>query len=172
MKIKEGLVYNKYTGAVVGFINLGDVNDSLLQMENEDSHPAVAKYVLVLMVRGLLFDLKFPLAHFGTQGVTADILQPLVWEAVPLLELTGLKVLCVTADGASPNRKFFRMHKLDVTESKLVRNPYSSETGRWLFFYVDPPHLVKRVHNCWSHSGASGTRHMQVRNINISYCRH
>ncbi len=33
MKIKEGLTN---TGAVVGFINLGDVNDSLLQMESED----------------------------------------------------------------------------------------------------------------------------------------
>ncbi len=98
-------------------------------MENEDSHPAVAKYMLVLMVCGLLFDLKFPLA------VTADILHLLVWEAVRLLELTGLKVLCATADGASPNRKFFRIHKLDVTESNLVHktcNPYSSEMALFL----------------------------------------
>ena len=167
MKIKEGIVYNKHTGAVIGFTNLGDVNDSLLQMEREDEHPAVAKYVLVLMVRGLLFDLRFPLAHFGTQGVTAELLHPLVWEAIRLLELSGLKVLSVTADGASPNRKFFRMHKTPGATLKVVyktRNHYSSEDpGRWLFFFADPPHLLKTVRNCLSHSGANGTRRLKVR---------
>ena len=168
MKIKEGIVYNKYTGALIGFTNLGDVNDSLLEIERaSDQRPVVAKYVLVLMVRGLLFDLRFPLALFGTQGVTAELLYSLVWEAVRLLKLSGLKVLSVTANGASPNRKFFRMHKASNTTSKIVyktRNHYSNEVpGRWLFFFADPPHLIKTVRNCWSHSGANGIRHMMVR---------
>ena len=64
------------------------------------------------MVRGLLFKLEFPYAHFGTEGVTADVLYPIVWEAVRLLEADGVKVLCVTADGASPNGKFSRCTKL------------------------------------------------------------
>ena len=63
------------------------------------------------MIRGILFKLEYPYAHFGTVGVTADLLYPIVWEAVRILESDDVKVLCITADGASPNRKFFRMHK-------------------------------------------------------------
>ncbi len=48
-----------------------------------------------------------PYAHFGTEGITADLLY--FWEAVRRLEVNGIKVIHVTADGASPNRKFFRM---------------------------------------------------------------
>lgn len=55
----------------------------------------------------------------GTKGVTADILYPIVWEAVCLLEASGVKVICITADGASPNREFFRMHtKLLISLSR------------------------------------------------------
>lgn len=33
MKVKENLVYDKYTGEIVGFISLGDINDQLLELE-------------------------------------------------------------------------------------------------------------------------------------------
>ena len=42
MKIKEGLVYNKHTGEIVGFTSLGDINDNLLQLEQESEQPKVA----------------------------------------------------------------------------------------------------------------------------------
>ncbi len=32
MKIKEGLVYNKHSGEIVGFTSLGDINDDLVQV--------------------------------------------------------------------------------------------------------------------------------------------
>ena len=35
MKIKENLVYNKYSGEVIGFTNLGNINDELLCLERE-----------------------------------------------------------------------------------------------------------------------------------------
>ena len=76
------------------------------------------------------------------------MLYPIIWEAVRRLESSGLKVICVTADGASPNK---------------TKNPYS-EDDRWLFFIVDPPHLIKTVRNCWSHSGVCDTRRMKVNN--------
>ena len=109
MKIKEGLVFNKHSGKIIGFTSLGDINDELSRIQNDDQ-PQVAKHVLVLMVRGILFKLNFPYAHFGTRGATSDILFPIVWEAIRRLEAMGLKVLCSTADGASSNRKFFRLH--------------------------------------------------------------
>ena len=51
MKIKEGLVYNKHTGKIIGFTSLGDINDELLKMEQEGEHPPIAKQVLALMLR-------------------------------------------------------------------------------------------------------------------------
>ena len=163
MKVREGLVYNKYSGEIIGFTKLGDINDDLLRLENENEQE-VAKQILVLMVRGIMFRLVFPYAHFGTRGVTADLLFPIVWEAIRRLEARGLKVLCITADGASSNRKFFRMHhakKDPGTYFYKARNPYSSD-NRWVYFVSDPPHLIKTVRNCWSHSGVDGTRHMKV----------
>ena len=65
MKIKEGLVYNKHTGKIIGFTALGDINDTLLKIEQEGEHPMVSKYVLTLMIRGTLCGLQFPYAHFG-----------------------------------------------------------------------------------------------------------
>uniref|UniRef100_A0A1X7UZR9 Uncharacterized protein n=1 Tax=Amphimedon queenslandica TaxID=400682 RepID=A0A1X7UZR9_AMPQE len=51
MKIKEGLVYNKFTGEIVGFTQLGDVNDDLRRLEEGTDHPpSVATYTLALMV--------------------------------------------------------------------------------------------------------------------------
>ena len=166
MKIKEGIVYNKATGSVIGFTNIGDINNDLLKLEEgEENH--LAKQVLVLMVRGTMFSLTFPYAHFGTLDITADLLYPIIWEAIQRLELNGLSVISVTADGASPNRKFFRMHKNPKDKDTFIhkaRNPYSIE-NRWVYFFSDPPHLIKTVHNCWSHSGFGGTRLMKVNTV-------
>lgn len=166
MKVKEGLVFNKHTGEIVGFTSLGDINDNLLQLEQEGERPEVAKQLLTLMVRGLMFKLNFPYAHFASRGATGDVLFPIVWEAIRRLESSGIKVLCVTADGASPNRKFFRMHRKqkDPTSLYKTKNHYSLD-GRSLYFVADPPHLIKTIRNCWSHSGENGTRLMQVIHI-------
>ena len=110
MKIKEDLVYDKNSGNIIGFTSLGDIGDTLTELEDKSrntTHPSVAQYILVIMVRGIFFKLDFPYVHFGTQGVTADFLFPIVWEAVRQLEGIGCKVISITADGASPNRKFF-----------------------------------------------------------------
>ena len=111
MKIKDGLVYNKQCGKVIGFADFGDINNELMQLEKSTEHPPIATHVLVLMVRGLFFKLEFPYAHFATEGVSADTLYPIVWEAVRRLEIDGVKVMCITADGGSSNRKFFSINE-------------------------------------------------------------
>lgn len=120
MKVKEGLVFNKHTGEIIGYTSLGDINDDLLRLEQEGERPLVAKYILALMVCGILFKLEFPYAHFATRGATGDLLFPMVWEAVRRLEARELKVMCVTADGASPNRNFFELFYLLLQDSKSV----------------------------------------------------
>ena len=93
--------------------DLGDVNNEILNLERQSSeHPPVAKHLLALMVRGIFFKLDFPYAHFASETATGDLLFPIVWKAVEYIEAIGLKVICITADGArlSSNRKLFRMH--------------------------------------------------------------
>ena len=68
---------------MTGFCNLGSINDELFRYErSENSHPHVAKQILTIMVRGLFFKFDFPPAHFLTEGVTGDMLHPIVWEGV------------------------------------------------------------------------------------------
>ena len=155
-------MYNKHTGKIIGFTKLGDINDTLLKIEQVDDRPSVSKYLLALMVRSTLSNLNFP---YGTLGVTADMLLPIVDEAIYRLESRGLKVISITAGGASPNRKMFQLHSSQHDSLPVpykTPNVYSPNGKRWLYFYVDPPHLVKTTRNCWANSGPCGTRHMQV----------
>ncbi len=88
---------------------------------------------------------------------------PIVWNAIRLVETTGLKVIAVIADGASPNRRFFRMHRTGANGLVYkAKNIYAADE-RFIYFVSDPPHLLKTIRNCWSHSfGPSSTREMQV----------
>ena len=60
------------------------------------------------------------LAHFATLSLTGEQLFPVVWEGVRIVESMGLKVICITADGGSPNRKFFKMHQPTATSQSTV----------------------------------------------------
>lgn len=164
MKVKEGLVYDKHSCEVIGFAELDNIDAQLNQLEQSptvSNSPPIATHLLALMVRGLFTSCRFPYAHFPTTAVTGDQLFSVVWEAIERLERIGLKVMAVTADGASSNRKFFRMHSSSgsTTCYKAV-NPYAQE--RSVYFFSDVPHLIKTTRNCWSHSGANGTRSMWV----------
>ena len=91
MKVKEDIVYDKTTRNVIGFCNLGIINDELIQYgRGEDIHPPVAKQILSVMVCGLFFKFDFPLAHFSTEGVTGNLLYPIIWEGI---RSSGLKQL-------------------------------------------------------------------------------
>uniref|UniRef100_A0A1X7V1Z3 Transposable element P transposase n=1 Tax=Amphimedon queenslandica TaxID=400682 RepID=A0A1X7V1Z3_AMPQE len=98
------------------------------------------------MVRGIFFHLNFPYSHFATRGATGDLLFPLVWEAVCRLETNGIKVLSITFDGASSNRKFFPMHHDRNDQNTFIYkalNPYSDD-HRWIVF-SDRQHLLKTI---------------------------
>ena len=63
-------MYDKHTGNLIGYTNLGEVNNHLLAFEssiqgNADHPPDPAKSMLVFMVKGLFTDLKYPYAQFS-----------------------------------------------------------------------------------------------------------
>ena len=45
MKIKEGLVYNKHSGEMIGFTHLGDINNELMKLEQGNERPPIAKHI-------------------------------------------------------------------------------------------------------------------------------
>lgn len=96
MHIKDNLMYNKHSGKMIGFVDLGDINSHLVSFEkslHEDfSGPDLANSMMVVMVRGLFSKLKFPYAHFPCLSVAGEQLFHPFWEAVFRLERMGFKV--------------------------------------------------------------------------------
>ena len=107
----------------------------------------LATHILVFLVKSVVNPLSCSFATFATTGITSYQIFPLFWKAVNILENINLKVIAVTADGASPNRKFFRMHKFlggDAEKVVIYRseNLFSQEKR-----FADAPHLIKTVRN-------------------------
>ena len=149
MYVKEGLVYEKNTGALIGFSDLGGVVQEL----NEHKHlvagdgrkyKQLAKTMMVIMVRGVFTDISFPYAQFPLASPSGSDLFPLIWKAVDRLECNDIKVLGVTCDGASINRRMLKLHGNSRTHKTM--NVFSSD-GRSLLFFIDPPHLLKTIRN-------------------------
>lgn len=115
---------------------------------DSDAEEPLANSMLVVMIRGLFSSLRFPYAQFPCSSMQGHQLYDLFWEAVGRLERCGFNVLACTCDGLSVNRRFFRLHGAGRLVHKVL-NPYASD-DRYLFFFSDPPHLVKTVRNCWS----------------------
>eukprot|EP00795_Rhopilema_esculentum_P008004 gene8004-biopygen9164 len=97
MRIQQDLVWDKHTGDLIGFVDLGDKELNVATLEGTD---ALANHVLVLMV------------------------------------------VAETCDGASSNRKLFKMHKLlEPKEQKKADVTYkvlSSSVAEVLFAYGPP----------------------------------
>ena len=153
LKIHENLVYDKHSGELIGYVDLGDPELNYSTFQNTDD---LATHVLVYYIRELATDLKFSLAYFATKGITSYQIMPTFWEAVAILESTcQLPVNAAVSDGASPNRKCYRMHsdmddKIDAGITHRTINLYAPDRHIW--FFADAPHL-KTTRNCIFHSG-------------------
>ena len=97
-------MWSKQTGVLTGFVDLGDVNLNYATLQETN---AIASHVLAFLLRSVVNPFKFSLA----KNATASQLFPLFWKAVTICETQcAIKVVAATCDGASVNRKFFRMH--------------------------------------------------------------
>ena len=95
-------MYNKDNSSVVGFVDVGTVNNALLDYERSlkgkaKTTSSVATHMLVFMVRGIFIRLNFPYAQYPTHDLSGSVLFPIVWEVIRSLEIAGFKV---TADKA------------------------------------------------------------------------
>lgn len=97
MHIKEGLVYDKHSGSLTGFVDIGDINSHLLAFERSidqgtSSEETLATTMMVFMVQGLFSALSFAYVQFPCHSITGGLLFDPFWEAIYRLERLGLKV--------------------------------------------------------------------------------
>jgi len=166
--LKEGLVYNKSTGSLIGFADLGGTLQQLSDYEENISsvNPTrpLAKTMMVFMVRGVFCNISFPYAQFPMASAWAHDAFPLLWQAIDRLEMNNIHVLGVTGDGVSVNRKMFQMHGSTPCIYKCA-NIYSTE-ARNIYFFSDPPHLLKTIHNAMYNKN----RHLWVSFVLLVVC--
>ena len=104
MKIQSNLLYNKYSGKLIGYVDLGDPDINYTTFVKGDE---LATHALVYYVRGIATDLKFCLSYFATNGIKSYQIM-----SISILELIcQLKAIADVSDGACPNRRFYRIHK-------------------------------------------------------------
>ena len=88
MHIRADLVYenSKNTGELVGFCDIGDINNYLHRVERsleENPKPELAKTMLVFMIRRLFgIALQFPYAQFSARDLCGDQIFDPFWDAV------------------------------------------------------------------------------------------
>ena len=156
MKIKSGLFFSIRSWKVVGFTDVTSIANEAADFEKRClgiKEPSIATHVLVLMVRGIFSSFHAAVGYYPTTGVTSNQLYLCLYEAVLFLETAGFKVRALVSDGASPNRKFYRLHEKDNSTgiSFKTTNPFAPE--RDMYFICDVPHLMKTTRNNWENSG-------------------
>ena len=97
MKIKSGLVYKRSSGKLIGFTEMGELNEELREFNSlcessDETEREFASYVNVFMVRGISSRLCYSFGYHASLGFTADQLYPVVWEATRILEAIGFMV--------------------------------------------------------------------------------
>ena len=83
MKIQENLVWEKHSGELIGFVDLGDINVNFATLKNTQT---LATHVLVFLVKSVVSPLSYSFAKFATDGITAYQIMPIFWQAVKYLE--------------------------------------------------------------------------------------
>ncbi|XP_034252560.1 uncharacterized protein LOC117652036 [Thrips palmi] len=158
MNIKTGIVTHRSTGKLIGYTNLSGVDEEIAKIQQELTmrtyRPRLAKKVLVYVARGITSDVKDVVAIFTTDDLAAHQLYDRTWDVIYHLEEAGLKVLTLSFDGASVNRKFAMMHEsLDKSSAyTYCTKNLATEDHRPLFFIIDPPHLLKTIRNALANS--------------------
>ena len=154
MYVKEGLFFNKHTGELIGYADLGEINNLLSDYEQKlttsDTNPRpLGKCMLMFMIREQFTSLKFPYVQFPAANTKGSDIFPLVRQAIKHLTRIGLFVTTITCDGASDNRRMFAIFNSKETLSYKTINVFCTER-REIFFISDPPHLLKTIRNCFA----------------------
>ena len=142
MYVKQGLVFEKSTGALFGFTDLGEINNQLDEFEahlkgsSSELNRPLEKTMLVFMFKGLFTNISLPYAQFAAHSLKSHEMFPLLsWKIINRLTRIGCCILGITCYGSSPNRKLFQLHQGKKQVPSCTRLKMSSaETTRIFFF--------------------------------------
>jgi len=179
MYIRKNLVFVKTTGKLIGYVKTDSLDEELARLENilsnkadgadasEKPKPQVASKILVYMVKGLANSVASVVACFSVANLSKEALYFYTWEVISALELRGLRVAVLAADGASCNQGFFQMLvSLEPTKSGVVFVTANLVSGRPLFLINDPAHLLKTCRNNLFYSGKVNSRRRGKTQVN------
>ena len=85
MKIQSNLVFDKYSGDLIGFVDLGDPETNYATLGNED---VMATHTLAFLLRGMCTDVKYVIAYYFTENETSYQVMSVSWKIVGVLELS------------------------------------------------------------------------------------
>ena len=173
MKIQSDLVFDKHSGDLIGFVDLGDPVTTYASLGESD---VMATHALAFLVRGMCSDLKHVIAYYFTENVTSYQLMSVFWKVVGVLELSLNLPVCATVnDGASANRKFFDLHFQLVSHLEcdvVYKVPNLFATSRFIYFFPDSCHLIKTARNCLYNSGSGSCSRLMWNNGSYMMFRH
>jgi len=132
ISIMKSIEYNKSKDEIEGYEDLGTLGRT----------DKIGSHALVIMVRGLYNNWKFPLSYYLTgSGIKGDNLAIIVKESVQKLFDLGLTPVAIVCDQGTQNRRMFSL--LGGT----IKTPFAEICDRKLFLVYDMPHLIKSLRN-------------------------
>ena len=143
MKVKSNLVFDKHTGDLRGYLDLGCVEDDCSALGKEVD--CLATHALAFHLCGLITNLKYSLAYFAILEYRCNL-----W------------LIAATSDGASPNRRFYQLHR--VNEELCHKTENICAKWRNIYFFSDAPHFMKTTRNCWANSGSGQCKRYMWKN--------
>lgn len=97
----------------------------------------------MFMVRGLICKFNYP---YVRSDISGNLMFDPMWEAVSRLERLHFYVLGITCDGATPNRRLWKLHSDSDDLTYKVPNLFADDE-RDFYFIPDPPRLLKTIRN-------------------------
>ncbi|CAB4028143.1 Transposable element P transposase [Paramuricea clavata] len=97
MKIQSNLVFDKYPGDLIGFVDLGDPMTNYACLGDED---VMATHALAFLVKGMCTDMKHVIAYYFTENVTSYQLMSMFCKIVGVFEVS-LNFWIITAVNVS-----------------------------------------------------------------------
>ena len=104
-KIPDNLVWDKHSGEVIAYVDLGGVNVNYAILSKVEE---IANLVLVFLIQSIANILKFSLADFAKTGASVTQMFHVLWKAISICEINMLNVLTRKCDGASPIESYSR----------------------------------------------------------------
>jgi len=141
MEIKKHVDYDRHTGKVHGFTNIG--NGPL----DGPSQPQATKVLAVVAV-GLLGHWKLPLGYYLTDGVNSQVQCSVITDVVTKLWECGSLAVSVTFDGLSCNLKTVELlgGSVDVDQMHSCF-PHPVVPDFYVRIILDACHMVKLMRN-------------------------